>query len=177
MVSAEAQKPVCPVCKQSDKVKKLQAVYNEGMSRFAPPPMPGKTVSILGIMTFNMILVGIFVFLILVLVGSESFGNVHPYIALTLVVLAIAAIVLALVLSYIAFTRVVHGDQEASQHYSDWDRAMATWNRLRYCTRDNVVFDPQTGKVVPEEALSDMLSTEARQQGQVAQGSASLTHK
>jgi hypothetical protein len=176
MVSAEAQKPVCPVCKQSDKVKKLQAVYNEGMSRFAPPPMPGKTVSILRIMVFNMVLVGIFVFLILVLVGSESFGQVHPYIEVTLVVLALAAIILALALSYMAFTRVVRGDQEASQHYSEWDRAMANWNRLRYCTRDGVVFDPQTGKVVPEEALRDMLATEVQSQKQVAQGSTSLAH-
>jgi len=177
MVSAEAQKPVCPLCKQSDKVKKLQTVYNEGMSRFAPPPMPGKTVSILGIMVFNMVLVGIFIFLILVLIGSESYVSDHPYITLALVVVAIAAIVLVLVLSYIAFTRVVRGDQEASQRYSAWDHAMETWNRLRYCTRDNVVFDPQTGKVVPEEALSDMLSTEAHRQGQVAQDSASLAHK
>ncbi len=174
MVSAEAQKPVCPVCKQSDKVKKLQAVYNEGMSRLTPPTMPGKTVSILRIMVFNMVLVGIFVFLILVLVGSESFGQVHPYIEVTLVVLALAAIVLALALSYVAFTRVVRGDEEASQHYSAWDSAMANWNRLRYCTRDDVVFDPQTGKVVPEEALRDMLATEVQSQKQVAQGSTSL---
>ena len=174
MVSAEAQKPVCPVCKQSDKVKKLQTVYNEGMSRFAPPTMPGKTVSILRIMVFNMVLVGIFVFLILVLVGSESFGQVHPYIEVTLVILALAAIVLALALSYMAFTRIVRGDQEASLRYSAWDSAMANWNRLRYCTRDDVVFDPQTGKVVPEEALRDMLATEVQSQKQVAQGSTSL---
>jgi hypothetical protein len=177
MVSAEAQKPVCPVCKQSDKVKKLQTVYNEGMSRFAPPPMPGKTVSILRIMVFNMVLVGIFVFLILVLVGSESFGQVHPYIEITLVVLALAAIVLALILSYMAFTKVVRGDEEATERYSAWDRAMANWNRLYYCTRDDVVFDPQTGKVVPEEALRDMLSMDVKNQKQIAQGSASVARK
>lgn len=174
MVSAEAQKPVCPVCKQSDKVKKLQAVYNEGMSRFAPPAMPGKTVPMLRTMVFNMVLVGIFVFLILVLVGSEGFGQV---IEITLVVLALAAIVLALVLSYMAFTRVVLGDQEATERYSAWDRAMGNWNRLRYCTRDDVVFDPQTGKVVPEEALREMLVIEAENQKQIAQGSAFVAPK
>src|SRR5437763_15054860 len=107
MVSAEAQKPVCPLCKQSDKVKKRQTVYNEGMSRFTPPPLPGKTVSILGIMVLNMVLVGIFIFLILVLIGSDSYVSDHRYITLSLVVVAIAAIVLVLVLSDIAFIRLV----------------------------------------------------------------------
>src|SRR5438128_9253628 len=74
MVSAEAQKPTSPVCHKADKVKKLQAAYNEGLERFAPPPLPGKTVSMLRYMFFSMLIVGICIFFILVFVGSESFG-------------------------------------------------------------------------------------------------------
>src|SRR5438093_11010095 len=106
MVSAEAQKPVCPVCHQADKVKSLQAAYNEGLERFAPPPMPGKTVSVVRYMVSSMLLVGIFIFFILVLVGSESFGQGFSFVELELVVGATASIVAALVLSIIAFTKV-----------------------------------------------------------------------
>ena len=75
MVSTETQKPQCPVCHKADKVKKLETAYNEGMERFAPPPMPAKKVSVMRYMAFSMILVGIFIFFIIVLVGSESFGQ------------------------------------------------------------------------------------------------------
>ena len=76
-----------------------------------------------------------------------------------------------------AFTKVVRGDEEATERYSAWDRAMANWNRLYYCTRDDVVFDPQTGKVVPEEALQEMLAMDVENQRQIAQGSASVARK
>src|SRR5437588_7101168 len=93
---AEAQKPVCPVCHKADKVKKLEAAYNEGLERFAPPPMPGKTVSMVRYMTFSMILIGLFIFFILVFVGSESFGLGFSLFELALVVGALVCIVASL---------------------------------------------------------------------------------
>ena len=86
MVTRESQLPLCPVCHKADKVKKLETAYNEGLERFAPPPMPGKTVSVLRYMVISMILVGLFIFLILVLVGSESFGQGFSLFELVLVV-------------------------------------------------------------------------------------------
>lgn len=177
MVSAEAQKPLCPVCHKSDKVKSLEAVYNEGMERFAPPPMPGKTISMLRYMFFNVLIVSICIFFILVLVGSESFGQGFSWGELGLVVLTILCIVAALALSYVAFTKIVHGDMEAQKHYPQWDRAMENWNRLRYCSRDDVVFDPKTGTTVSEQALASLLSTEVEKEKQVSQSSATLAHQ
>ena len=175
MVTRESQLPLCPVCHKADKVKKLEAAYNEGLERFAPPPMPGKTVSVVRYMVSSMILVGLFIFLILVLVGSESFGQGFSFVELVLVLGATASIIAALVLSYIAFTKVVRGDQEASKHYADWDLAMERYGRLRYCSRDNVVFDPQTQRIVSEEELASLMSTEAKNQ-QASQQSTSLAH-
>ena len=178
MESAEAQKPVCPVCHQADKVKSLQAAYNEGLERFAPPPLPGKTVSILRYMLFSMLILGVCIFFIIVLVGSESFGPAEfSWGELALVLLTLICIVTALILSYVAFTKVVRGDMEAQQRYVAWDRAMQNWNRLRYCARDDVVFDPQTGKTVSQETLSSLLSTEVKEEEQVAQSSASAVHQ
>ena len=175
MVTRESQLPLCPVCHKADKVKKLEAAYNEGLERFAPPPMPGKTVSVLRYMVISMILVGLFIFFILVLVGSESFGQGFSFVELALVLGATASIIAALVLSYIAFTKVVRGDQEASKHYADWDLAMERYGRLRYCSRDNVVFDPQTQRTVSVEELASLMSTEAKNQ-QASQQSTSLAH-
>ena len=95
MVTRETQLPLCPVCHKADKVKKLETAYNEGLERFAPPPMPGKTVSVVRYMVSSMILVGLFIFLILVLVGSESFGQGFSFVELALVVGATASIVAA----------------------------------------------------------------------------------
>ena len=167
MVSAEVQKPTCPVCHKADKVKKLQAAYNEGIERFAPPPLPGKTVSMLRYMFFSMLIVGICIFFILVFVGSESFGQVLFSIPeLLLVLVSLGCIVAALVLSFVAFTKIVQGDREAQKHYPEWDRAMERWNNLRYCSRDDVVFDPQTGKTLSEQALASLLSTTVEQEKQ-----------
>jgi len=177
MVSAEAQKPLCPVCHQADKVKTLQAAYNEGLERFAPPPMPGKTVSMLRYMLVSMLIIGICIFFILVLVGSESFGQTFSWPELALVLLTLTAIVTGLILSYVAFTKVVNGDMEAQKHYAAWDRAMQNWNRLRYCARDDVVFDPLTGKTISQETLSSLLSTEVKEEEQIAQSSASAVHQ
>ena len=175
MVTRESQLPLCPVCHKADKVKKLEAAYNEGLERFAPPPMPGKTVSVVRYMVSSMILVGLFIFLILVLVSSESFGQGFSFVELVLVLGATASIIAALVLSYIAFTKVVRGDQEASKHYADWDLAMERYGRLRYCSRDNVIFDPQTQRIVSVEELASLMSTEAKNQ-QASQQSTSLAH-
>ncbi|HCJ35824.1 MAG TPA: hypothetical protein DHV65_16200, partial [Ktedonobacter sp.] len=100
MVTRETQLPLCPVCHKADKVKKLESAYNEGMERFAPPPMPGKTVSMMRNMMVSMFLVGLFIFFILVLVGSESFGQGFSIFELILVLGALASIISALVLSY-----------------------------------------------------------------------------
>lgn len=175
MVTRESQLPLCPVCHKADKVKKLETVYNEGLERFAPPPMPGKTVSVVRYMVFSMILVGLFIFFILVLVGSESFGQGFSFVELALVVGATASIVAALILSIVAFTKVGRGDQEASKHYAEWDRAMERYKRLLYCSRDNVIFDPQTQKIVSEEELASLMSAEAKNQ-QASQQSTSLAH-
>ena len=177
MVSAEAQKPTCPVCHQADKVKTLQAAYNTGLERFAPPPLPGKSVSMFRYMVVSMLIVGICVFFIIILVGSESFGQTFSWAELALVLLTLICIVAALILSYLAFTKVVHGDMEAQKRYTSWDQVMQNWNRLRYCARDDVVFDPQTGKTLSTEALSSLLSADSEEQEQIAQGSASVAHQ
>ena len=160
------QKPTCPVCNKSDMVMTMERAYDSGVGRTAPPDMPTKTVSMMKYIITSAVLVGIFVFLVIVLIGSEVLQNV--YIEAVLVSLTLITIIGALVSSYIAFQRVVKGDAEATERFPAWDRAMAAWKLLDYCKRDDVVFDPRTNKVITNEALAALRSMEEGTAEQVA---------
>jgi hypothetical protein len=176
MASTETQKPQCPICRKTDQVKTLEAAHNQGKERLAPPPLPGKPISIARYMAFSMLLVGLFIFFILVLVGSESFGQGFDFFELALVLGALVSIIAALLLSVAAFTVVGRNDQESSKQYPEWERGMAYWGRLRYCARDNVIFDPQTGSTIAEEKLSSLVSAEAKNEQQIGQQTISPAH-
>ena len=175
MASTADQNMPCPVCKGQNKAVRLSAAYQAGKVPYAPPPMPGKQIGMMSMLTIGMFVVGICVFLIIVFIGSESFGFGFSGLELALVVITLIGIVTALVISYMAFTRISRGDLEAQKHYAAWDRAMAIYNRLYYCPQDNVVFDPQTGQAVTQQQLGSLLETEEQQEQ--AQTQAQLAHK
>jgi hypothetical protein len=146
----------------------LAAAYESGISRFAPPPMPVGRVPMMKYMVIGMGIVSICVFFIIVLLGSTSlsvdFGNgfVIDFRAIQ-VVITVIGIIVALVLSYLAFQRAVQGDLNSQQLLPAWDRAIENWSRLRYCKRDNIVFDPQQAspQALSDDELSSLLAVEA----------------
>jgi hypothetical protein len=172
MASTENSVPPCPVCHQTDQVKKLQAAYALGVERLAPPTMPSSTFSMMKFIVISMALVAVGAFFILVLSGTGGLGSWGIALQIVDVVITLVAIVTALVLSIIAFQGIGRVDLESQERYPAWDRAMENYRRLYYCARDNVVFDPQQGqaKVIPESALASLLSVDATpQQKQPAQ--------
>ena len=74
MASAESQKPICPVCQQTDQVKTMQAAYSTGVARCAPPDMPTRNISMMKPLVISGILVGICVFLIVTFIGGMENG-------------------------------------------------------------------------------------------------------
>jgi hypothetical protein len=166
MAAVDAQTPTCPVCKQADQVKTLQAAYESGVARTAPPDMPTRNIRMLPTILGAGIVVGIFVFLIVVLIGSEAI--LPPAVQIVLLVLTLLTIVGALVTSYVAFQRVVKGDAEATERFPAWDRATAVWKSLDYCSRDDVVFDPKTNKVISNDQLAALRTMEPGKAEQVA---------
>ena len=172
MASSPSQKPLCPVCHRADQVKKLQAAYEAGVERLSPPSMPTGTVSMLRYMIVAMLLVGIGVFFIFVFIGSGGTGDTTNLIQ---VILTLLAIVIALVLSLVAFLRVVRGDIDSQQYLPAYDKAMENYSRLYYCARDNVIFDPQTNDIVTDAALKSMLAIDRTADHSAP--SATLTHK
>ncbi|MBA2393465.1 MAG: hypothetical protein H0V70_12075 [Ktedonobacteraceae bacterium] len=152
MASTENQTPVCPICDQSDQVKTMQAAYDSGVGRCAPPDMPTRKISMMKYISVGGLAVGLCCFLIIILIGSEArIGSIAQWI---IVCLTFICIVVVLVVSYVAFDRVVKGDAEATEQFPAWDRALNTWKGLRYCARDNAVFDPATNSVLSEEQLA-----------------------
>ena len=166
MASADNSIPVCPVCHKSDQVKKLQAAYAAGVERLAPPAMPSSTVSMAKFIVIGMALVAVGIFLILVFAGTGGLGSWGIPFQILDIGLTLIAIVAALVLSFIAFQRIVRGDLETQKSYPAWDHAMENYRRLYYCARDNVVFDPQQGegKVLSESALASLLAIDTTHQ-------------
>ena len=149
----------CPVCQQTDQVMPLQVAYETGAEqRFAPPPMPVSKVGMMKfvIVGFGLVFVGSFIILTFATVGG--YGSWPQPVQVTLVVLVLAGIVTTLVLSLVAFLRVVRGDNQTLQYLPAWDEAMENWRRLYFCRRDDVVFDPQTNKTLSDAAVKSMLT-------------------
>ncbi len=149
----------CPVCQQTDQVLPLQVAYETGAEqRFAPPPMPVSKVGMMKfvIVGFGLVFVGSFIILTFATVGG--YGSWPQPVQIVLVVLVIAGIVTTLILSLVAFLRVVRGDNQTLQYLPAWDEAMEIWRRLYYCRRDDVVFDPQTNKTLSDVAVKSMLT-------------------
>ncbi|HTI13993.1 MAG TPA: hypothetical protein VL461_05395 [Dictyobacter sp.] len=157
MASTESPKSTCPICDQTDQVKSMQTAYNSGVMRCAPPDLPTRNVRMLTYITACIILVGICVFLIVTLIGGME-NRFPPIFQLILAVVTLVSIITALAVSYYAFQRVVRGDNEAAELYPAYDKAMETWQKLQYCSRDDVVFDPATHEVVSNEQLITLRS-------------------
>lgn len=150
MVASRRQLSPCPVCNRADQVKKMQTAYETGELHIAPPPMPESQAAMMKYVVTGMILVGIAVFLILIMVSTTGLEVVQ-------VVITLLIIVSALVLSFMAIRHIGKGDEEARRRYPIWDLAMVNWNRLLYCSRDKVVFDPQSHKALSDSSTRDLL--------------------
>ena len=160
MVTTPAQKVLCPVCHQADQVKKVPTAYESGVTRLAPPVMPVAHVGMMPYVVVGFALVSVGVFFILVLSGVNGYGSWPGALQVLLIVVTIAAICTALVLSLIALLRVVSGDQKSQKLLPAYDEALENWRRLYYCKREDVVFDPQTNKTISDAALQSLISVD-----------------
>jgi hypothetical protein len=158
MATTTAQQVLCPVCHQSDQVMKASKAYESGVTRLAPPVMPVANVGMMGFVLIAAALVSVGVFFILIWSGTNGYGGWPVAVQVIQVVLTILAIVVALVLTLIALLRVVAGDTKSQKYLPAYDEALAKWNNLYYCKRDDVVFDPQTNKTISDATLRDMLT-------------------
>lgn len=164
----------CPLCQQTDQAMPLQVAYETGAEqRFAPPPMPVAKVGMMKYITVGFFIVLAGSFMILTFAGVGGYGTWPQPFQIMLAALVIAGIVTVLVISFIAFQRIVQGDLTSQQYLPAWDEAMENWRRLSYCKRDDVVFDPQTNTPLSDAAAKSMLAVEKAVPAQQTQPAAS----
>jgi NADH:ubiquinone oxidoreductase subunit 3 (subunit A) len=146
----------------------MQTAYEAGELHIAPPPMPESKASMMKYIGLSMLLVGVGAFLVLVMLSTNNFSWIQ-------VVLTLACIVAALILSFLAIRRIGQGDEEARRRYPIWDLAMANWTRLQYCARDKVVFDPAAKKALSESSVRDLLDMD-KIEGQNTSAQMAVSH-
>lgn len=168
MVVSRRQLAPCPVCSRADQVSRMQTAYEAGDLRIAPPPMPESHVSMMKYVGIGMVLVGVAAFFVIVMLSSNDFSWLQ-------MIISLVCIVVALALSFIAIRQIGQGDEEARRRYPVWDQAMANWTRLLYCTRDRVVFDPQSKKVLSDESVRSQLDMD-RLAGESVQAQVAVSH-
>ena len=176
MASSQVQNVSCPVCHQADQVQTASAAYASGVTRLAPPKEPVAHIGMMRYIIVAFALVGFGAFFILIFSGT-SFDSWPRPVQVIDVVITILAIVAALVISFLAFIRVVQGDEKTQKLLPAYDEAMERWRHLYYCKRDDVVFDAQTNQIIPEAALRSMLSVEANVEHQEQSQQATVSHQ
>ena len=173
MASSQKVSSPCPVCQQTDQVMPLQVAYETGAEqRFAPPPMPVSKVGMMKSIVVGLAIVFVGSFIILTFATVGGYGSWPQPLQIVLAALVIAGIVTALVLSFLAFQRVVKGDNQSLQYLPAWDEAMENWRTLSYCRRDDVVFDPQTNKAISDAEVKSMLTVNTSAPAQSTQQAA-----
>jgi hypothetical protein len=173
MTSSQKVSSPCPVCQQTDQVMPLQVAYETGVEqRFAPPPMPVAKVGMMKSIVVGLAIVFVGSFIILTFATVGGYGSWPQPLQIMLAVLVIAGIVTALVLSFLAFQRVVKGDNQTLQYLPAWDEAMEKWRDLYYCRRDDVVFEPKTNKTLSDAAVKSMLTVNTSAPAQPTQQAA-----
>jgi len=138
--------------------------------------MPVSKVGMMKYILVGFVLVFLGSFIILTFATVGGYGSWPQPVQVVLVVLVIAGIVTTLVLSLVAFLRVVRGDNQTLPYLPAWDEAMENWRRHYYCKRDDVVFDPQTNKALSDAVVKSMLTVNMSVSAQQTQ-KAAATHQ
>jgi hypothetical protein len=158
----------CPICNKDDGIQKLSVIVSSGKSsgtysgpsggstisdlalRLAPPPEPKQTPG----KPWRLQTIAIVIVLLLgcpLLIGA----------VLKIWGLAIAALIgLILVVTFVAVT-VSNRRKMTEANYKNekplWDIAIGKWNRLYFCHRDGIVFDPGTQETCQPDNLTKFI--------------------
>jgi hypothetical protein len=151
--------PTCPICQQADQVRTIQAAYDMGVERVAPPAMPVSNARMMPwIIAGGLIyLAGNFYLLVDLAANSRSAWPMGIQIGSD--ALCLVALLTGLVLSYLAIVRAGRAENDYSERFDAWDQATDTWRHLYYCLRDKAVIDPEQ-HVLSDADLRALLRTE-----------------
>jgi hypothetical protein len=145
---------MCPKCKQADAIQKVTAIVAGGTSsgsfsastsslvhQLAPPPAPVRPKGApLGCLVPILVLAG----------GTAVSSNVLEWVRL----IAFGIVAAALLFHF----RMLNTTTKRHEEYQPlYRRAIQNWERLYYCHRDDVVFDPDRQDYVSPRRLQDFI--------------------
>lgn len=55
------------------------------------------------------------------------------------------------------WNKIRHGDPEYKIKVQNWEAAIAKWNRICYCAREHLIFDPQSNSGCPLSEMNSFL--------------------
>lgn len=75
---------------------------------------------------------------------------------------AVIAVLGAAVMFYVFYIRGLSDENAKFQHdylvvKEIWNKKMIQWEKLYYCYRNDIVFDPEAGKSAPPEQLESLI--------------------
>lgn len=173
---------LCPQCNHFDAVFKASTLYEYGFSiekyeRVIPPP-PGTKWPILikqeeqtvqnalskklsppqkpkpAYITGGMIIVTIVVWIVVACTILPIFnGNSQS----TTCIVGLGWILYLGLLIWWFLSHKKSEDNRVEKLMPDWSRAMERWNRLYYCSRDDLVFDPSDGSSAPASQMDQLI--------------------
>ena len=130
----------CPVCEKNDKTrrasKNLLAPQEPSINKFGP--------------TMTYLSWGLGIFGILWFLGFFLFGEITFNTILT-TILTVGAFL------YFLFLRRRYVKVEYPSLKTGWESAMKRYERMQYCLRDDIYFDPQSGATFNQETAEKFL--------------------
>lgn len=131
----------CPICHQTASLIRVASLYEtagyQSDTRFAPPTAPRERSFLSLPIAWGTVIETITLLAVLVVCASNHFSIIAYF-------LAVLGISLPLVLSAVAFRRMIINAKRQMPVLRAWEEAMVTWKQLRYCPTDDCIFDPGT---------------------------------
>lgn len=164
----------CPLCNKDDRIQKVSAIYSSGVSRseYGGPSstlvFSGDNVGVAGTITSGSVTTASQLALKLAPPRKPEYPGTDPVLIIGIFMLILAICItfmlgipgvfkegwVILVGSYLfGFLFVWLGNKNSkankasyTEKLTTWEKQNQLWNKVYYCFRDDVVFDPETGE-------------------------------
>lgn len=160
---------ICPICGMNDVSQKVSSIVTSGTisvqipgyygtsattlaRQLAPPPEPSKFFCAGACVGISYVA---FLYFGTIFVGKIAMTMAGVYLG----VLCGTITALLGFSSFLYFGRRIrkHNLAEYAEKKDIWDTALARWNSLYYCCRDDIVYNPETGESCPPSQIETLL--------------------
>jgi hypothetical protein len=153
----------CPICKRNDRVEKVSAVVDNQTSgiaiKLSPPKSPSPLPEPKGGLEFyqwGIIIIVVYCSILVFILSPIKSSSLMDIIVL-IVLIALAPIINRKLIANekkIFFSKLKPEWERAKQ---DWDEVFQKWKQLYYCSRDGIVYDPDTGESCDPDEIKEFI--------------------